>query len=103
MCQLGNRRVSYYVTAQLFFVSIIPDDVGVTNVDLKCTNNKNLPQWHVAEVSDWGTWDGWKKCEKNQAVCGIQTLVEEDVWKSSWNPGDNTALNDMNLFCCDIV
>ena len=79
------------------FVRTILDQVGVVNVDLKCTDNENLPHWYVATVTNWGSWDGWKNCAKNQAVCGIQTLVE------GTEAGDESALNDMNLFCCDIV
>ena len=79
------------------FVLTILDQVGVVNVDLKCTDNENLPHWYVATVTNWGSWDKWRKCGKNQAICGIQTLVKKD------DSSNESALNDMNLFCCDIV
>ena len=44
----------------------------------------------------WGTYGDWSEtCPRNTAVCGISTKIE-----SPQGMGDDTALNDVKLFCC---
>ncbi|XP_053402039.1 vitelline membrane outer layer protein 1 homolog [Mercenaria mercenaria] len=43
---------------------------------------------------EYGKWS--KKCPKGSAVCGIQTRIEGHLSKV-----DNTALNNVRVFCCD--
>ena len=74
-----------------------PDDVAVSNVEFSCTNNQLLPDWNVATVENWGSYGEWRSCGTNQAVCGIQTRIE------GTGAADQSALNDMKLFCCDIL
>ena len=85
------------VTFQIMHFPTITDDVAVSNVDFKCTNNEHLPHWNVATVSTWGTYDAWRNCGTNQAVCGIQTKIEGTT------ATDESALNKLKLFCCDIL
>lgn len=45
----------------------------------------------------WGTYGGFSEsCGQGDAVCGIQTKVEGDQGSFS----DDTALNDVRLYCC---
>ena len=43
----------------------------------------------------WGTWTE-KNCDVGKKICGIQTRVEKAIGK-----GDDTALNNINLYCCE--
>ena len=44
----------------------------------------------------WGKYGEWSEtCTPNTAVCGIQTKIEKPQ-----GSGDDTALNDVELFCC---
>ena len=48
----------------------------------------------------WGTYGNWSEsCAVNTAVCGIQTRIESSL--GSEDHEDDTALNDVKLFCCD--
>ena len=70
------------------------DDAAVTNVQFKCTDGSTFGDWSGDEL-DWGSWEAWKYCPKNQVVCGIQTQVEPSQGRK-----DDTALNGIKLTCC---
>ena len=45
----------------------------------------------------WGQFGRWSEsCPPESAVCGIQTKIEPKQGKAS----DDTALNDVKLYCC---
>ena len=70
------------------------DDAAVTNVQFKCTDGSTFGDWSGSELN-WGSWEAWKYCPKNQVVCGIQTQVEPGQGNK-----DDTALNGIKLTCC---
>jgi len=74
------------------------DDAAVTNVQFHCTDGSKTNEWRGTS-QDWGDWQDWKYCSKNQAVCGIQTQVEPN--QGSYR--DDSALNGIILSCCDRV
>ena len=44
----------------------------------------------------WGTYGAWSdSCLANTAVCGIRTKIEKPQGRA-----DDTALNDVELYCC---
>ncbi len=45
--------------------------------------------------TNWGSWGGWSQACDGKGICGIKTLVEEPQGR-----GDDTALNDVRMFCC---
>merc|ERR1712142_37753 len=85
------------------------DDTAVDDIYFSCTDGSTTSPWFVESVSHWGTWDAWEKCGRNQAVCGIQTQID-DLETFSFNDTkiiaprgyDDVALNSMKLYCCDL-
>merc|ERR1719309_18603 len=85
------------------------DDTAVDDIYFSCTDGSTTGPWYVKYVTDWGTWDAWYKCGSNQAVCGIQTQID-DLVTFSFNDTkiieprdyDDVALNSMKLYCCDL-
>ncbi|NXO58752.1 VMO1 protein, partial [Aramus guarauna] len=70
---------------------LLSDEVAATSARFACSDG------HVLEGpgSPWGQWGGWSpQCPR--AVCGIQTRQEPARGLKS----DDTALNDLRLFCC---
>ena len=85
----------------LFFVDeIFGDDTAVNFANFKCRGR------HVGyggdeiavppEHGNWGKYGSWSQdCPPGSAVCGMATSIEPDQ-----GSGDNTALDDLKLFCC---
>lgn len=70
---------------------LLSDEVAATSARFACSDG------HVLEgpESAWGQWGSWSpQCPR--AVCGIQTRQEP----SRGLKRDDTALNDLRLFCC---
>ncbi|KAK2827581.1 hypothetical protein Q7C36_018507 [Tachysurus vachellii] len=69
------------------------DDTAANNIKFKCSEND-------AEIKgagmSWGDWGSWSDSCTGTGICGIQTMVEEPK-----GVGDDTALNDVRLYCCE--
>ncbi|XDV33488.1 hypothetical protein PO909_003885 [Leuciscus waleckii] len=68
------------------------DDTAANILNFKCSGGEVL-QGHG---SNWGTLGDWSPTCEGKGICGIQTRVEP-----SQGDGDDTALNDVRMFCCD--
>ena len=60
---------------------------GPVGAGWKATNN----------CRSWGTWTSAKYCDSGKKICAIKTRVQ----KSLGHGGDDTALNNINLYCCE--
>ncbi|XDV38014.1 hypothetical protein PO909_007556, partial [Leuciscus waleckii] len=70
----------------------IEDDTSVNNIRFKCSQGSVLQ----GEGGPWGDWGYWSPSCKGTGICGIKTRVEEPQ-----GMGDDTALNDVIMYCCD--
>lgn len=70
------------------------DDTSANELLLEC--GTGLSNTH-AGGGGWGRWLGYKRCaNNNQRICGIQTRIERFQ-----GDGDDTALNGVDLKCCE--
>ena len=79
------------------------DDTSVNNIKFECrglnnshTGTKLSLNWE-GEKGTYGAWSG--DCPLGKAICGLQTRTEEYQGKLGIDL-DDTALNDVILFCC---
>uniref|UniRef100_A0A673GXS9 Vitelline membrane outer layer protein 1 homolog n=1 Tax=Sinocyclocheilus rhinocerous TaxID=307959 RepID=A0A673GXS9_9TELE len=70
----------------------IGDDTAVNNIRFKCSGGSLLH----GDGTSWGEWGRWGPTCQGKAICGIKTRIEEPQ-----GSGDNTALNDVRMYCCD--
>ena len=59
---------------------------GPVGAGWKATNN----------CRGWGTWTAAKYCDSGKKICAIKTRVQ----KALGTGVDDTALNNINLYCC---
>ncbi|XP_067280090.1 vitelline membrane outer layer protein 1-like [Pseudorasbora parva] len=69
------------------------DDTAANNIRFNCSGNGQTLEGFGTSWGDWGDWS--EKCG-GKGICGIKTRVEEPQ-----GVGDDTALNDVHMFCCD--
>ncbi|XP_063305817.1 vitelline membrane outer layer protein 1-like [Pelobates fuscus] len=69
------------------------DDTTVNNIKFRCSDGRQLEGVGLP----WGTYKDWSS-SCNHGICGILTKVEGEQGK-----GDDTALNDIQMFCCSNV
>ena len=69
------------------------DDTAGNTVNMVCTDGIVLE----GNGGKWGTWTDIVSCPFNTAICGIKTKVEMPQGSK-----DDTALNDVELFCCKL-
>ena len=69
-------------------------------MQVRCRKFSTFDEGHVRYPGNgygyWGSYGSWSEsCAANTAVCGIRTKIEAPQGR-----GDDTALNDIELFCC---
>lgn len=67
------------------------DDTAANNIQFKCSSRSSL----LGEGTKWGDWGGWSQTCQGKGICGIKTRVEIPQGR-----GDDTALNDVRMYCC---
>jgi len=70
------------------------DDTAGNDLDVECTDGELLN----GDGDRWGEWSELVSCPSNTAICGINTLVESD----QGNDVDDTALNGVKFYCCEL-
>ncbi|XP_067279952.1 vitelline membrane outer layer protein 1 homolog isoform X1 [Pseudorasbora parva] len=68
------------------------DDTAANNVRFGCTDGAELE----GDGTSWGDWGNWSPACWGTGICGIMTKVEDRQ-----GTGDDTALNDARMYCCD--
>ncbi|RXN24615.1 vitelline membrane outer layer 1-like protein [Labeo rohita] len=69
------------------------DDTAANNIRFNCTGNTEMLQ---GSGTSWGEWGDWSETCGGKGICGIETMVEQPQ-----GVGDDTALNDVRMYCCD--
>lgn len=67
------------------------DDSSLNNVRMQCTNGEILEGTPPVQ---WGDWQAMHHCPDGMAMVGFMAKVEDDQ-----GPGDDTALNRIQMFC----
>ncbi|XP_043090328.1 vitelline membrane outer layer protein 1-like [Puntigrus tetrazona] len=67
------------------------DDTAANNILFKCTQGSL-----AGEGTNWGFWGDWSQTCEGRGICGLRTRIEGPQGR-----GDDTALNDVRMFCCD--
>lgn len=70
------------------------DDTGLNNIRIFCNDDRD--DYIQADGNESGFWTNARHCGIRQAVCGISIQVEAP------GAGDNTAVNNVRLECCDV-
>ncbi|XP_016380009.1 vitelline membrane outer layer protein 1 homolog [Sinocyclocheilus rhinocerous] len=68
------------------------DDTAANNIMFKCSRGSLLQ----GDGTHWGDWGDWSQTCEGEGICGIKTQIEEPQGR-----GDDTALNDVLMFCCN--
>ncbi|XP_013811126.2 vitelline membrane outer layer protein 1 homolog [Apteryx mantelli] len=91
-CPHQGHVVGFALRVQAPRHRFLSDEVAATNARFACSDGQVLE----GPGPDWGEWGGWSPpCPG--AVCGVQTRQEPPRGLKR----DDTALNDLRLFCCD--
>lgn len=70
------------------------DDTAANSFTGVCSNALDL---QAPGGMSWGSWGSYRFCPINTAVCGLEAKFE-----SSQGGGDDTALNGIELQCCNL-
>ena len=77
------------------------DDTSANFISFRCRRATDDTEYEIVAEPGYGvfgSWGSWSEsCPSNSAVCGIQTSLEPIQ-----GGGDDTALNDIKLFCCSM-
>ncbi|CAG2233560.1 unnamed protein product [Mytilus edulis] len=95
-CTKGHYAIGYKMKDES------EDNTGANHVKFKCRNFKDSgSDFDLSYPPGYGTYGSYGEwsdaCPVNSAICGIKTKIHPNK-----GPGvDDTALNDVNFFCCD--
>ncbi|KAK9954915.1 hypothetical protein ABG768_014829 [Culter alburnus] len=68
------------------------DDTAANNIRFSCSDGVVLK----GDGTAWGDWGDWSSACGGKGICGIKTRVE-----GPQGSGDDTALNDAQMYCCE--
>ena len=88
-CQNNSVAIGFDLRIEPWVKS--QDDTAANNLKLICSDGDTLE----GDGTTWGIWTGTQKCQSNQAMCGLQTQINNE------GP-DSTGLNNINVKCCPI-
>ncbi|PKK18152.1 vitelline membrane outer layer protein 1 homolog [Columba livia] len=89
--RVAGRLVGFALRVQPPHDELLSDEVAATSARFICSDGRLLE----GPGSAWGQWGSWSpQCPR--AVGGIQTR-QDPAWGLK---RDDTALNDLRLFCC---
>ena len=71
------------------------DDTTANDLQFRCSNTGDFDALKTDNGGPWGTWGCWSDVCSDTGICGIETRV--DLQQGS---GDETALNDVKMYCC---
>lgn len=69
------------------------DDTAMNSIEMRCTDGTTI---NPSNGGPWGSFGRWQFCPNQKKVCGIRLKIE-----GRQGDGDDTALNDVELYCCD--
>ncbi|XP_051734801.1 vitelline membrane outer layer protein 1-like [Ctenopharyngodon idella] len=69
------------------------DDTAANNIRFSCSDGFLLQ----GDGTAWGDWGDWSPKCKGKGICGIKTRILEPQGFF----GDDTALNDVQMYCCE--
>ena len=73
------------------------DDSAANDLKLLCGEGADGEWMTTGNGGPWGDWQGEQYCSGGQVICGIKTRVEPALGHKS----DDSALNGVELVCCD--
>merc|ERR1711976_910539 len=89
----GYRKNKMYIETDKTNTKSL-DETAANNIDMHCINKNTLS----GNGMFWGEWTDWKYCPTGTAVCGMKTKVQE--YSGAFT--DDTALNEIIIYCCDL-
>jgi len=102
----GRYRNMHYCPTNSFAVGfmlrVVEDETAL--VDDTATNNLRIlcfgstTGYMELDGENWGQWTNPRACSPLEYICGLQTQVQDNQGVG----GDDTALNNIKVECCDL-